>query len=79
MSKRDPRFKPLKWVTPHREPNVVYQAVGINRVYYIITIGDAHLVLGCNNPEHDAQYYFLSDAKSICQLDHEARLKEWLA
>jgi hypothetical protein len=80
MSQRDPRFKPLRWTTITHAPNIVYQAAGIGTVYYIVSIAGYYLALGCNDPEHNAeQYFYLSDAKTVCQLDHEARLKEWMA
>jgi hypothetical protein len=78
MSRRDPRFKPLAWHLTNTNPNAVYQAAGVGTVYHIVTIDDAHQVLGCNDPEKNEQYYILADAKTVCQLDHEARLKEWL-
>lgn len=79
MSKRDPRFKPLKWASVRYEPNTCYMAAGLSTVYHIVTIGNVHQLLGCNDPAKNAQYFYLSDAYAVAQLDHETRLKEWMA
>lgn len=79
MSKRDPRWQELRWSTIAREPNTVVKAVGIDTVYFVVYMGGCYLALGLNDPEQNAkQYFLLSDAYSVCQLDHEARLKEWM-
>lgn len=82
MSKRDPRFKLLEWHLAPYGATHIYTAKSFDDVtYYIVNNDDAtwHQVLGCAAPGHNSSYAYLSDAKTICQLDHERRLKEWLA
>lgn len=79
MSKRDTRFKHLKFDLNETNPNTVWSADGINgNVYYIVKIDDAYLALGLQDRHKCEQYYYRSDAAAVCQLDHEARIKEWL-
>lgn len=79
MSKRDNRFKPLKFVLNETNPNAVWSADGgYGHVYYIVQIDDAYLVLGLTDRNKCEQFYYRTDAVMVCQLDHEARLKEWM-
>jgi len=81
MSQRDKRFKSLKWEL--NLTNTAWKAEALGRVYYIITaakLGESmqgYLVV--QGVEFSTIYARLYDAQTICQLEHEKRIKEWLA
>jgi len=86
MSKCDTRFKSLAF---HMLPSGIWwTAKGINSTYHIALqhgpdgqgLG-TYSVLGLRDDTTvgSGGYVYLADARTVCQLDHEARLKEWLA
>jgi hypothetical protein len=75
MSRRDQRFKPLKFCV--NSTNTAWVAEPHHKTYVVAKGETGYIVIGTFNM--DGVYSFFSDAKSVCQLDWEARIKEWLA
>jgi hypothetical protein len=80
MSRRDKRFKPLKWEL--NLTNTAWKAEALGRVYYITRVDAAFMenagYLVIKGVEFSTVYAMLSDAQTVCQLEHEARIKEWM-
>lgn len=72
MSQRDKRFKPLKFVV--NATNTAWVAEVHHKTYVIAKGENGYIVVGTF--EMDGVYFLFSDAKSVCQIDWEKRMKD---
>jgi len=75
MSQRDKRFKNLKWEL--NLTNTAWKAEALGRTYYVVKVeGVGYLAI--HGVEFSTIYFYLSDARTMCQLAHEAYIKGYM-